>query len=209
MTIMPSSKFHRVAALLLVGGGLLGCATVARSQDSQQTESVADAARRAREQKKNAAKASTSKSSKVITNDDVSKPPKPAEGVNAGAPARLETQPPSQASVAAVESADQAAASSGDSAKKSEDPEITKLKEQVAQVAKDLDLLKRELVLDSDTFYSNTDYVHDKAGQTKLANEQQQINAKQQELDELKARLQDLEARKKPSEATASDKPKQ
>ena len=110
---------------------------------------------------------------------------------------------------AAVESADQAAASSGDSAKKSEDPEITKLKEQVAQVAKDLDLLKRELVLDSDTFYSNTDYVHDKAGQTKLANEQQQINAKQQELDELKARLQDLEARKKPSEATASDKPKQ
>jgi protein subunit release factor A len=62
------------------------------------------------------------------------------------------------------------------------------------------------LSLDQDTFYSNTDYVHDKAGQTKLADEQQQINVKQQELDVLKARLQDLEARKKPSGETPAPK---
>ena len=170
-----------------------------RSQDSQQTESVADAARRAREAKKNTAKVPAAKPSKVITDDDVTKSPNPTEGVNVGAPAKLETQPPSPASVAAVEAADQAAATGTESGKKPEDPEIAKAKEAVAAAEKDLDLLKRELALDQDTFYSNTDYAHDKAGQTKLANEQQAINNKQAELDGLKAKLQELEAKKKPS----------
>lgn len=197
---MPSCKIQRLTTLLLVGCGLLASATVARSQDSQQTESVADAARRAREAKKNAAKAPAAKPSKVITDDDVSKPPNPTEGVNVGAPAKLETQPPSQASVVTVEAADQAAATGTESGKKPEDPEIAKAKEAVAAAEKDLDLLKRELALDQDTFYSNTDYAHDKAGQTKLANEQQAINNKQAELDGLKAKLQELEAKKKPSD---------
>ena len=194
---MPSGTFQRLAMSLLVGCSLLAC--VARSQDSQ-TDSVADAARRAREQRKNAAKPATAKSPKVITDDDVVKPSNPTEGVNVGAPAKLETQPPSPASVAAVEAADQAAATGGDSGKKPEDPEIAKAKEAVAAAEKDLDLLKRELALDQDTFYSNTDYAHDKAGQTKLASEQQAINNKQAELDGLKAKLQELETKKKPSE---------
>ena len=196
---MPSCKIQRLTTLLLVGCGLLACTTVARSQDSQQTESVADAARRAREAKKNTAKAPAAKPSKVITDDDVSKTPTPTEGVNIGAPAKLETQPPSPASVAAVEAADQAAATGTESGKKPEDPEIAKAKEAVAAAEKELDLLKRELALDQDTFYSNTDYAHDKAGQTNLANEQQAINNKQVELDSLKAKLQEIEAQKKPS----------
>jgi hypothetical protein len=204
---MDSCKIQRLPTLLLVGCSLLACASIARSQDPQSNGSVADAARRAREDKRNAAKAANSKSSKIITDEDITKTPaKPADGgVNLGAPAKLETQPPSEASVVATEAADQAAASGG--ANKDDDAESKKTKQQIAQTTKDLDLLKRELSLDQDTFYSNTDYVHDKAGQTKLADEQQQINVKQQELDVLKARLQDLEARKKPSRETPAPKP--
>jgi hypothetical protein len=203
---MDSCKIQRLAMFLFVGCSLLACASIARSQDSQSSDSVADAARRARENKKNAAKTPNAKTSKILTEDDMPKTAaKPAEGgVNVGAPAKLETQPPSEASVVATEAADQAAASGG--AKKDEDPEIKNTKEQIAQTTKDLDLIKRELSLDQDTFYSNTDYVHDKAGQAKLADEQQQINVKQQELDVLKARLQDLEAHKKPSGETPAPK---
>ena len=191
---MACRKLKRIAMPLLVAGTLLACMASARAQD--QSESVADAARRAREEKKSSPKTST-KTSKVITDDNLVKAPRPDEGVNVGAPAKLETQPPSEASVAAVEKADQTAASGG--VKKEDDPEVAKTKEQIAKVAKELDLTQRERALDQDTFYSNTDYVHDKAGQTKLADEQQQINAKQQELDGMKAHLQDLEARKKTS----------
>ena len=84
--------------------GQPACPGVARSQDSQQTDSVADAARRARDAKKNAAKPSTAKPSKVITNDDVP-PSATSDAVNVGAPAKLETEPPTQSSVAAVDSA--------------------------------------------------------------------------------------------------------
>ncbi len=204
---MPSCTFARLATLLLTGCSLLACASVARSQVSQQTESVADAARRAREAKKSAAKAPTAKTSKVITDDDVTKASNPTGGVNVGAPAKMETQPPSQSSVAAVEAAEQAAVTGTEPGKKPDDAEIAKAKEAVAAAEKQLDLLKRELALDQDTFYSNTDYVHDKAGQTKLADEQQAINNKQIELDGLKAKLQELEARKKADSASAPAKP--
>jgi hypothetical protein len=199
MMTMTSCKFQRLVTVLLAGCGLLACATATRSQDSQQTQSVADAARRAREEKKGTAKAPTAKSSKVITDDDLPKAPKPVEGVNVGAPAKLETQPPTQATVAAVEAADQAAATGTESGKKPDDPEIARAKEAVATAEKELDLLKREMALDQDTFYSNTDYVHDKVGQTKLAGEQQAINNKQVELEGLKAKLQEIEAQKKSS----------
>lgn len=203
---MVSSKSFSVAALLVVGCGLLLLPAFAQAQDSssQQTESVADAARRARQEKKNAAKSAA----KVITDDDLPTTPKPgAEGLNVGSPPRLDTQPPSEKAVDAVEAADQAAAK-GD-VKKGDDPEVKKLKEQIAEVKKDLDLLQRELSLDQDTFYSNTDYVHDKAGQTKLADEQQQINNKQQELAGLNARLATLEDAEERKKAEANKTPPQ
>jgi hypothetical protein len=197
---MLCGKSLRLAAPLIVACSLFPRVAAAQSQDSQtqQTQSVADAARRTREEKKNA-----TKSSKVITDDDLVKTPKPgAEGVNVGAPAKPDAQPPSPASVAGTEAADQAAVSpSKDSAKKTgEDPEIAKLKAQIGQIKKELDLVQRELALDQDTYYSNTDYAHDTAGKAKLAAEQQQINDKQQQLEGLKTRLaalQELEGRKK------------
>lgn len=193
--MMAPRKFPRLTASVLAACGFLALGAPTRAQDSQ---SVADASRRAREDKKNASK-SSAKSSKVITDDDLSKTAQSAEGVNVGAPAKLETQPPSPAAVAATEAADQAADSGKADVKKGDDAELTKAKEDLAKASKALDLLQRELSLDQDTFYSNTDYVHDKAGQTKLANEQQQINQKQQEVSALKAHVQELEAKKKPA----------
>ena len=197
--MMESRKFRRLIAAVLAAGGCVALATTARPQDSQ-SQSVADAARRAR-QDKNSSKP-TSRRSKVITDDDLSSTAKSAEGINVGAPPRLETQPPSESAVAATEAADQVADSGKGDVKKGDDPEIVKAKEDLAKASKELDLLQRELALDQDTFYSNTDYVHDKAGQTKLANEQQQINVKQQEVSALKAHLQELEAKKKPASSS-------
>lgn len=197
---MESSKFLRSTIFMLAAYGLLILAGPARPQDSQ-AQSVADAARRAREDKKSSKP--TSRASKVITDDDLSSTAKSAEGVNVGAPPKLETQPPSESAVAATEAADQVADSGKADVKKGDDPEVTKAKEDLAKASKELDLLQRELALDQDTFYSNTDYVHDKVGQTKLANEQQQINIKQQEVSALKAHLQELEAKKKPPASTS------
>jgi hypothetical protein len=197
---MESSKFLRYTIFMLAAYGLLILAGPARPQDSQ-AQSVADAARRAREDKKSSKP--TSRASKVITDDDLSSTAKSAEGVNVGAPPKLETQPPSESAVAATEAADQVADSGKADVKKGDDPEVTKAKEDLAKASKELDLLQRELALDQDTFYSNTDYVHDKVGQTKLANEQQQINIKQQEVSALKAHLQELEAKKKPPASTS------
>src|SRR5271168_4282681 len=119
-------KSLRFAVPLIAACSLLCvCAAAAQSQDSQtqQTQSVADAARRAREEKKAA------KHAKVITDDDLDKIPKPgAEGLDVGATPKLETQPPNPADVAAVEAADQAAASPAKTP--GEDPEIVKLKDQ-------------------------------------------------------------------------------
>jgi len=197
---MESSKFLRSTIFMLAAYGLLILAGPAQPQDSQ-AQSVADAARRAREDKKSSKP--TSRASKVITDDDLSSTAKSAEGVNVGAPPKLETQPPSESAVAATEAADQVADSGKADVKKGDDPEVTKAKEDLAKASKELDLLQRELALDQDTFYSNTDYVHDKVGQTKLANEQQQINIKQQEVSALKAHLQELEAKKKPPASTS------
>jgi hypothetical protein len=181
----------------------------ARPQDSQdqQNQSVADAARRTREQKKAAA----AKSSKVITDEDIdTKNIKPgAEGLNVGAPPKLDTQPPSPAAVAAAEAADQAADSAAkEPAKKSgEDPAISGLKGQIAQATKELDLLQRELSLDQDEYFSKPDYANDKAGKVKLDAQQRQINSKKEDLEGLKTRLaalQELESRKKSAPTAAA-----
>jgi hypothetical protein len=203
ITMLHGRSLH-LAAPLIVACVLLPCAA-ARPQD-QQTQSVADAARRAREQKK-----STAKSSKVITDDDIeSKNPKPsAGGPDAGAPPKLDAQPAGTGAAASPEAADRAAASaSKDSGGKTAGgAEIVKLKGQIAQIQKDLDLLQREFVLDRDSYYSQTDFAHDKSGKAKLDAEQQLINDKQQQIDALKTRLaavQELQDRKKAASAEAS-----
>ena len=71
----------------------------------------------------------------------------------------------------------------------SDDPEIVKLKDSIADAEKDAELARREVALQQDTFFSNPDHDHDIAGKANLDALEQQINDKQQEIDRLKMRL--------------------
>jgi hypothetical protein len=171
----------RLALALFVAATLLPAAAFAQSQD---TQSVADAARRARDEKKPPAKPA-----KVITDDDL-KPAVPAGAATPavpGAPAAPGTppfpnaNPPANGSSPVPDAKDQ-----------KESKEITDLKAQIKQLMGELDQLLREQSLDKDSFYSNTDYAHDTAGKAKLDELQQQIGGKQLDLDHLKAHLAEL-----------------
>lgn len=182
----------RVIAALLGAGVTLPIATLAQSQDAQAQQSassdasVADAARRARDQKKNAAK-----SSKIITDDELDRHEfKPGKaGFNVMAPPQLETEPPSAEAVAAAQAADEDAEKEAGS----QDADIASLKLKITQAEKDLDVSRRQLALDQDSYLSKTDYAHDTVGQSNLDSERQQINDKQAQIERLKTRLAALE----------------
>ena len=167
---------------------------------AQQDQSVAEAARKARERKKTAPTAK-----KVITDDDLPAA-KPGDITVVG-----QGQPES-ATPAAASGAAEPAANAADAAKKAadEDAEAAKLKAQVAQAEKELDLLQREFALDSEAYYSKTNYATDTAGKAKLDAEKQAISDKQLELDRLKTRLaavQELQGRRKPAQAGSTNPP--
>jgi flagellar motility protein MotE (MotC chaperone) len=117
------------------------------------------------------------------------------------APAKLETQPPSPEAVADAAATPSVPPDPATAAAPSDDPEIARQKDLIADAEKDADLARRDLALQQDTFYSNPDYVHDIAGKAKLAVLQQQINDKQQEIDRLKTRLAALEELQKKKRA--------
>jgi len=185
---------------------------------SQENQSVAEAARRAREQKK-------PKPAKVITDEDikpasqgvpsisvVGAPVAPAAAANQAAPAPASA--PSAATVSPTDSAPSApaapgapanqaapgapaapgtapnqAADSKDQKTQPEPKEVTELKAQVKQALDDLKLVQREQSLEEDKFFSNTDYSHDNAGKAKLEDLKRQAAEKQQKLDQLKEKL--------------------
>jgi hypothetical protein len=157
---------------------LLSNAGMVRSQDSQ---SVAEAARRAREQKKEA-----TKPAKVFTDDDV-KPADPRGSAAAPAPANA-AAPSSPANAPAAGGTTPAAGPKDEKSAK----EIAAVKELLKQMQSDLDLLQRDQTLKQDTYYSNPDYVHDADGKSILDALKQQIGDKQGEVDKLKAKLTEL-----------------
>ena len=135
------------------------------------------------------------KPSKVITDDDLDKTKvKPGQqGLTVDAPAKLETQPPTPDAVAAAATSPAPAADPATVAAPTDDPEVLKMKDAIAEAEKDADLLKRELALEQDTYLSNADHEHDLAGKAKLDGLQQQINDKQADVDRLKTRLAALQ----------------
>lgn len=171
----------RLALAVVLVATLFSAAALAQSQD---TESVAEAARRARQQKK-----TTAKPAKVVTDDDI-KPATPASAESA----------PAQASSAAGASTDAAApANSGSAAapgSKDEKAakELAELKAMIKETQSDIDLLQRKHALEQDSFFSNPDYSRDTGGKAKLDGLKQQVSDKQLDLEKLKARLLDLEA---------------
>jgi enamine deaminase RidA (YjgF/YER057c/UK114 family) len=159
----------RFALPVVLAASLLPAAAFAQSED---TQSVAEAARRAREQKKTPAKPA-----KVITEEDVKPAANPAPPDAAAAPAT----PASPASSTASDAKDQ-----------KDSKEVTELKAQIKQALADLDLVMREKSLENEKYYSNSDYVHDSTGKAKLDELIQQVSDKQQELERLKTRLTEL-----------------
>jgi len=177
----------RFALLALLTATLLPAVAFCRSQDSQ---SVADAARRAREQKKTQAKPV-----KVITDETLDVKKGDVQSAVAEEP-KMPGAPEANAQ-SANNTPGANAAGSSTATKDSEDEKLKKevaaLKEQLKQALSDLDLLQREYRLDQDTFYSNTNYASDTAGKQKLDDEKQQISDKREEVERLKAKLADLQ----------------
>jgi hypothetical protein len=66
--------------------------------------------------------------------------------------------------------------------------------------------MERKAVLDSDSYYSKTDYASDKGGKANLDAAAQQIGDKKQAADELKARVAELQAMVGDSTENQSDK---
>ncbi len=171
----------RLALPVVLAFAMLPAAALAQSQDSP---SVAEAARRARAQKKN-----SDKPAKVITDENLNVKEGDVQSAAAGQ-LRMPGSPETQAKPAA--GAQVAPAAEGPK-KASEDERVAKeraaLKAQIKETLTDLDLLHRERTLEQDTYFSNPDYVHDTAGKAKLDALKQQESDKQEELDRLKARL--------------------
>jgi flagellar motility protein MotE (MotC chaperone) len=190
------------AALLAVMTVRPAAAPKAQSQDQPssgpQSQSIAEAARRSREKAKN-----TTKASKVITDDDLDKENiKPgAQGLTVDTPPKLETQPPTPEAVAEAAATPTVPPDPATASAPSDDPEITRLKDLIADAEKDAELSRRDLALQQDTVFSNPDYQHDNAGKAKLAALQQQINDKQQDVDRLKTRLAAMEELQKKKRA--------
>ncbi len=170
----------RLALSAVLTATVVPAAIHAQSENSQ---SVAEAARRTREQKKAAAKPA-----KVITEDDV----KPASSDAMSATA-TSAQPATDASNASAAAAQPNSSGAQGPKNPTEAEKVAKeraeLKEKIKQAESDLDLLQRELRLDQDSFYSNPNYAGDNAGKEKLDALKQQISDKQQDLDRLKTQL--------------------
>jgi hypothetical protein len=187
----------RLAILVVLASALLPAGSFAQSQDSQ---SVAEAARRARAKKKD-----SEKPAKVITDETLDVKKGDIQSATAEQ-LRMPGTPETQAQPAAG-AANAPGGTSGDTSPKAQGPknssedearaalkERVSLKEKIKDAQSDLELLQREYQLDQDSLYSSPDYARNTSGKEKLDAMKQKISDKQQELDQLKARLAALPA---------------
>ena len=191
-TLMNSHirNFALGSAVVLMATFALPTLSFAQSQDDS-SQSVAEAARKAKERKKTAPK-----ENHVITDDTLKL--RPASSDFNGAPPAgtvINTTPTVAAGDSAATDATPAAASTevaaptkpGDASTAAADQKkkaeaaaaAAKTKELLAQAQTQLDILKRELALDSDSFFSNPDYARDAKGKAKLDDLKQLIGDKQ------------------------------
>ena len=197
-TLMTSHvrNFALGSAVVLMATFAVPTLSFAQSQDDS-SQSVAEAARKAKERKKTAPK-----ENHVITDDTLKL--RPASSDFNGAPPAgtvINTTPTVAAGDSAAASTEGATAAKpadsstavADQKKKTEAAAAAaKTKELLAQAQTQLDILKRELALDSDSFFSNPDYAHDAKGKAKLDDLKRLIGDKQTSVEELKRQLTEL-----------------
>ena len=189
-------NFALGSAVALIATFAAPALSFAQSQDDS-SQSVAEAARKAKERKKTAPK-----ENRVITDDTLKL--RPASSDFNGAPPAgtvINTTPTVAAGDSAAASTEGATAAKpadsstavADQKKKTEAAAAAaKTKELLAQAQTQLDILKRELALDSDSFFSNPDYAHDAKGKAKLDDLKRLIGDKQTSVEELKRQLTEL-----------------
>jgi len=199
----PIRTIALASAVTLVSAFTVTTPSFAQSQDAS-SQSVAEAARKAKERKK-----ASPKDNRVITDDTINLRPASADATGAppagtvvttipGATSSDATATTTSTSAAGASTEVSVAAKSIDTAatdarKKAEAAAAAaKTKELLAQALNQLDVLKRELALDSDSFYSNPDYAHDANGKSKLDALKQSIGDKAVSVEDLKRQLTEL-----------------
>jgi hypothetical protein len=186
----------RLGLPVVLAATLLPATAFTQSQD---TQSVAEAARRARAQKKN-----SEKPAKVITDETLDVKKGDVQSATAEQ-LRIPGTPETPAQPAAGAANPQGSQSGSDQEKaRAILKQRVALKEKIKDAQSDLDLLQREFQLDQDTFYSSPDYANNTSGKAKLDAMKQQIADKQQELEKLKTELAALPAA---PESPATPKP--
>lgn len=180
---MPRSTLIRFAIAAVVAAMFLPTC-FAQSQDSS---SVAEAARRAREKKKDA-----TKPAKVITDETLDVKKGDVQSAVAEEP-KIAGAPDAKAPAAPGSAGAPVSSAAKDDKKERLKKELTELKEQIKESLVDLDLLERENRLDQDAYYAKPNYGSDTGGKQKLDAEKQQISDKQGEVARLKAKLADLQ----------------
>lgn len=181
---MPRSTMIRTIIVAVMASAIVPVA-FPQSQDSQ---SVAEAARRAREKKKDAAKPT-----KVITDETLDVKKGDVQSAVAEEPKIAGAEDSKAQAAPGGAYVTPANAAAKDAKKEKLKKDLTDLKEQVKQSLMDLDLLQRENRLDQDAYYSQPNYGSDTAGKQKLDDEKQQISNKQEEVARLKTKLADVQ----------------
>jgi len=184
---------------------LTGLSSATRAQQSDPAPSVAEAARRAREKKKENAKPV-----RTLTNDDLPAAPAGDAGTGTATPTSAAKGEDAVAPAANEDGENKSPAAGNDEKvrlrKEYNAAALERAKKQLAQLLSELDIMERKAVLDSDSYYSKTDYASDKEGKANLDAEAQQISDKKQAADELKARVAELQAMVGDSTENQSDK---
>ncbi|HVH71150.1 MAG TPA: hypothetical protein VNB49_08590 [Candidatus Dormibacteraeota bacterium] len=179
---MPCSIRFRC---IFAAAALAAISTPVALSQSQDSKSVAEAARKAREKKKD-----TTKPVRLITDETLDVKKGDVQNAVAEEP-KMPGAPDTnnQAQNGWLNNAAPGAKAQDEPAKKA----LTAVKEQLKQALMDLDLLQRENRLDQDAYYSKPNYGSDTAGKQKLDDEQQQISNKRDEVEKLKAKVADLQ----------------
>ena len=203
------------AAALLALCVLPGTAAGQSQGQGQGGDSVADAARRAREQKKNA------KPVRTLTNDDLPAAPVAAEAKPATAPGdQMEANQADKDQSRAGEKTEKGTAATKEAAqeKRAEkkarvEAALKQAKADLAQSEGELNVFERKEALDSDSYYSKTDYRDDTAGKATLDQDAQDISDKKAQVATIKSKIAELTAELgelsdgEPAESQAQEQP--
>jgi hypothetical protein len=110
-------------------------------------------------------------------------------GLDVGSPPLSDSEPPAPARVAEVELEETIASLQKALRIACEPPDAGGIQVQIDDLEQELNLLQRQFDLDQDAYYSQPDFAEDRAGETQLDAELQQIQSLQFEIDQLRQQL--------------------